>query len=58
MMDIRGKLFGTKDVNSYMDFNKESMRYIFILKMYILFIVFTLCLHPPKILPLVNRSNL
>ena len=32
MMDIRGKLFSTKTVNSYPDFNKESMRCLSFLK--------------------------
>lgn len=54
MMDIRGKLFSTKTVNSYLNFNKEPMRCIFILKMWISFIIF----RPPEILLLMNRSNL
>lgn len=47
-MDTRGKLFGTEIVNSYLDFNKDSMRCIFILKTRILFIAFTLSLQPQK----------
>lgn len=41
-----------------LDFNKEPMRCIIILKMWISFIVFKLFLQPPKILLPMNRSNL